>query len=955
MPALRRALAALGTVLLIAALGAAPASARVTHLYATPNGTGDDCTREEPCGLDTARDRAARHAARATGDTVVLLRGGTYRRDTPLRLGPADSGQHGHRIVYAAYPGERPVLSGARQVTGFTPYDTTRGIYRATVPVGTRSRQLFVDGERAERARGPLNPAGFTASGSAFVTSDPAYAAFTHQSDVEVVDNAWWKHMRCPLASITPTTGGGSSLNLDPACFRTNNTAVPNPGFPFNGAGLPALAGVSWVENAYQLLTQPGQFYLDSTAGQLYYLPRPGQDLTTADVELPVQEELLDLSGTPGHLASVNDTDPGATYTGGWGTSTGRPYGDLGDDVHYTTTDGDSVSYAFTGTGLDVLGEVSSDEGGIDVYVDGVKRQSVSASGPDRLAQQVIASVGGLPKGPHTVRLVKTGGTYLVVDGFTVVPDAVALVHDVAFQGLTFAYTTWQLPSTAGYLDNQAGVLWDPSTHAPTRIPAAVQVHRGRGITFTGVEIAHTGGTGLDLADGTQGSAVTGGWIHDTSGGGVSVGEVDDYSLTDPARMTSGDTVADSTIDHVGRDYSDAVGVWAGLTRDLTIRHDDIGHTPYSGISLGWGWGYASDCTLQARQGLGTPCRHGTTYAGGNRILGNHVHDVMGVLSDGGPIYTNGGQGGGTGTMASECAGNLVEGGNHTNNMLYQDEGSSYWNTHDNVTRYGGQNWLGMWTPTIHDITVHDNWTDNPVYNDNGTAVTFTQATVVTGGAWPAAARAVIAAAGPDPRHRPLTGLVNDDDQAVTYTGAWAQYGFRGNGDYDDDVHYTTTNGDAVSYAFTGTGVAVLGEKYADQGQDEILLDGVSQGLVDTSSPVRLTRQVIYRAVGLPLGPHTLQLVKRSGTYTTVDGFETASTYDDTAPALSYTGDSWATHGARGLGDYGDGVHAATADGDGASLAFTGTGIAVVTETAPDEGRIAVTLDGRAQGRVDAR
>jgi hypothetical protein len=61
----------------------------------------------------------------------------------------------------------------------------------------------------------------------------------------------------------------------------------------------------------------------------------------------------------------------GASYTGSWSASTGRPYGDLGNAVNYTSTDGDSASFTFTGSGLQVLTETNTDEGGIDVYVDG--------------------------------------------------------------------------------------------------------------------------------------------------------------------------------------------------------------------------------------------------------------------------------------------------------------------------------------------------------------------------------------------------------------------------------------------------------------------------------------------------------------------------------------------------------------------------------------------------------
>ncbi|MFF1723690.1 hypothetical protein [Streptomyces sviceus] len=948
----------LGTLagLICAALSSAgPAyAATPTVLYASPSGSGSTCSLSAPCSLDGAKSKVAGLAPGMAADIDVFLRGGTYRLSQAFALGPSDSGRNGFKVVYAGYPGETPVLSGATKISGFSLFDSGKNIYRAAVPAGTQSRQLFVDGVRAQRARGPLNPSGFTLSGSSFTTSDSSYTSFTNASSVEVVNNNAWKQMRCPLASITAPSGGGSSLNVDPTCFANNNTSVPNRGFPFNGAGLPKLSAISYVENAYQLLDSPGEFYLDSSAGFVYYRPRSGEDLSSADVELPTTETLLNVKGTPGHLTPVNDTDPAITYTGSWSSSSGRNLGDLYNDVHATTTNGDSVSYTFTGTGIDVLSETNSDEGGIDVYIDGTKIQSVSAAGSSRLAQQVVASVSGLAKGQHTIKLVKTGGTSMLLDGFTVVPDAITPVHDIAFQNLTFAYTTWTLPSTAGYIDNQAGVLWDPSdNNAPIRIPAAVQVHRGSDITFTGDEIAHTGGTGIDLADGTKNSTITGSYIHDTSGGGVSVGEVDDYYLTDTSRMTTGDTVSQNWISDVGQDYSDAVGVWAGYTRDLTVSHNDIGHTPYSGMSLGWGWGYASPCSMQSAQGLRT-CAHGTIYAGDNQVLDNHVHDVMNVLFDGGPIYTNGGQGNGDGSTTSVLAGNLVEVGNHTNNMLYQDEGSSYWNTHDNVARIVGGNWIGMWTPTIHDINIHDNYSDTTTYKNSGTNITFNQATIVSGGAWPSAAQDIIAAAGPDAAHQPLTGWIDDDDTAISYTGNWTANGHRGAGDYEDAVHATKTNGDTASLTFTGTGVSVIGEKNTDQGQVEIFIDGTSKGLVNTSATTRQAQVVIYSTSGLSAGSHTIQFVKRSGTWATLDGFEVTGVHNDTNSSITYTGASWRSYANRGLGDYKDDVHATTANGDSVTVTFTGTGISLVTETNSDEGAVAVSLDGASKGNVNA-
>jgi hypothetical protein len=858
-----------------------PRPATPTTFYVAPDGQGAACSQNAPCALTEAQAKVRTLTSTMSGDIDVDLLGGTYRLATALRLGPQDSGENGHQVVYQAAPGQQPVITGAKRISGWKQYDPAKGVYRATVPVRTQSSQLFVDGARAQRARSALNPSGFTLTGSSFVTADPSYASFTQQSGIQIVDDNDWKQMRCPLASITATPSGGSSLNVNPSCFANNNTNVPNASFPFNGNGLPAFDGISWIENAYQLLTQPGQFYLDSSAGYLYYIPLPGQNMATADVELPQLQELVDASGTPGHLVPQLYNAAGASYAGSWSVNSDRPYGDLDNAVEYTATNGDSASFSFTGTGIQVLSETNSDEGAIDVYVDGVKTETVDAYSATRVAQQPVVEISGLAQGPHTVKLVKTGGQYMLVNAFTVTPQPVAPVHDIAFDGITFTGTTWTQPDTTGYIDNQAGVLWAPGTTTPQLIPAALQVHRGQRITFADDTVEHLGGAGIDLADGTQNSTISGGQITDLSAGGVLLGEVDDYYLTDPALMTNGDTVTQDVITHVGQDYHDAVGIWAGYTRGAVLSNNDIGYTPYSGISLGWGWGWQSDCSLQAKQGLSNPCRHGTNYAGGNQITGNYIHNVMGILHDGGPVYTNGGQGQGTGVASAPCrqtsvlANNVVADGNGTNNMLYQDEGSSCWNTHDNVAEFGGADWIGMWTPTINSLDIHDNYSDDANYFDNGTGDTFSQATIVTNGAWPAAAQQIMAAAGPSREQGPAKtgGVVDDDSLAIAYSGSWSDSGFRGYGDYDDGVHYTTANGASATLTFTGTQVSFRTETYSDEGTFDVLVDGVDQGTVNAVSSTRAAQQTLFTSKKLAYGTHTVTLVKESGTYLLVDAF----------------------------------------------------------------------------------
>jgi hypothetical protein len=60
-----------------------------------------------------------------------------------------------------------------------------------------------------------------------------------------------------------------------------------------------------------------------------------------------------------------------------------------------------------------------------------------------------------------------------------------------------------------------------------------------------------------------------------------------------------------------------------------------------------------------------------------------------------------------------------------------------------------GTRWVGMWTPTIHDIAIHDNFTDNAAFRNDGARVVITRTTVVTGNAWPPAAKQIMTQAGP--------------------------------------------------------------------------------------------------------------------------------------------------------------------------------------------------------------
>ena len=256
--------------------------------------------------LEAARDAARAHPLRAVCSVTISV-AGEHRLERTLVLEPVDSGAEGRPVVYRAWPGTRPTLSGAVRVRGWSPYDVDRGIYRARVGA-LRARQLFVNGRRATRARtteynADLHP---TADGYRFerAGSDPP-AWLEDPAGIEVVTITQWKMMSCPVATVA-----GRELRMAQPCWK-NGSVFPAP---WN------FRLVSRLENALAFLDEPGEWYLDSSDGWLYYLPRDDEDPAAAIVELPVLETLIEGRGELGrpvhHIRFEGLTFAHATWLG---------------------------------------------------------------------------------------------------------------------------------------------------------------------------------------------------------------------------------------------------------------------------------------------------------------------------------------------------------------------------------------------------------------------------------------------------------------------------------------------------------------------------------------------------------------------------------------------------------------------------------------------------------------
>ncbi len=258
-------------------------------VYASPAGAGNECSAQSPCSLVAARDKVRTLNGNMTEDLQVCLAGGTYSLSGTFALSETsslhDSGTNGHSVVYRALDAQAPVLSGGQRITGFTLADATKNIYSAPA-ARLSSRQLFVNGRRATRARSKDNY-GMVRAERGFTANTSALASFKNPSHIELTGELDWRHYRCPVESIS-----GSDIRLQNPCWDLSQD-VP-------GGGWWNFKEVNWVENAYELLDEAGEFYLDETESKLYYMPRAGEDMAQADVVMPVLETLVRGQGSAG-------------------------------------------------------------------------------------------------------------------------------------------------------------------------------------------------------------------------------------------------------------------------------------------------------------------------------------------------------------------------------------------------------------------------------------------------------------------------------------------------------------------------------------------------------------------------------------------------------------------------------------------------------------------------------
>lgn len=267
------------------------------------NTGGDGPFATFPAAVDMVRDHFQNSVS--DKDYRIVLREGTYQVIKPIEITDKDK----FRLSVEAYKSENPVISAGKKITGWEKSRVNGNVcWKVNLPEVKNGeyyfRQLFVDGMRANRPRFPET--GFyevedpllgksanvgdqlnEAARDCFIFKEGDIKRWKNLQDINAMIVHYWQEDYLPVKEV--------NWENREVVFGAKSYMAFVRSHPYH------VCGNAWyyMDNVFEALDSPGEWYLDKQTGNLYYIPRPGEIINQTDVYAPVSSQIIRVTGNP--------------------------------------------------------------------------------------------------------------------------------------------------------------------------------------------------------------------------------------------------------------------------------------------------------------------------------------------------------------------------------------------------------------------------------------------------------------------------------------------------------------------------------------------------------------------------------------------------------------------------------------------------------------------------------
>lgn len=299
---------------------------------------GGDGSRSHPFRTLARAKEAVRGLDKSKGDIVVEIADGFYPVEDTIVFDSKDSGTEQGTVIYRAAKGATPVFSGGKKLEGkWQKAEDVNWLrdgvtaYKVPLERSEKLRAIYVNGERASMTSKSQKPAQAIGSytvakgqaewawapsttkiytGAVFSATFGLPADTRNPQNIELESGSTWAQQLVCAESLSLTEEGDTQVNLQ----MPYGALAQNLGW--GTAYSPTKSND--VTNVFEWLEKPGEFYFDQAGSMLYYIPREGEDINSAEVIIPETDTIIDMCGdkpTSDYVQNITFDGLGFAYT----------------------------------------------------------------------------------------------------------------------------------------------------------------------------------------------------------------------------------------------------------------------------------------------------------------------------------------------------------------------------------------------------------------------------------------------------------------------------------------------------------------------------------------------------------------------------------------------------------------------------------------------------------------